>query len=300
MMLAACGQGDKAPADARGGDANTAAAAAPSAKAAEKYSAYSEGFNELIGTFGVAYQYDRYQKQNVDTAGASATINFPSNVTLLERALGKIKEGRALNGGNETAAADAAADKIIQHGDALLAQWKELAPYYETRAYRDDALAKGKGAHAALVAAFEGTLAGIDELDTVLTEQSRQHNVKRIADLRKAGEDNAANLLEATHQAEMLVSKALEDDIAGADALLPKVDEAVAKLRGSQAKMDDGNIEKAYYSMASDALTTLIGNYRDLKQSPDDRKKEAGLNAYNEAITNLNRISMPGRFTPTP
>ena len=291
LAVAACGKSEQPAANGESTEVATAVAESPDAQ--QKYGSYAEGFNELIGTFGVAYQYETYQKQNIASAQPSATINFPANITLLERGLAKIKEGRALNGGNSAAAADAAADKLIQNGEALVAKVKELAPYYETRGYREDALAKGKAAHADLVAAYEGTLAAIDELDTILTEQNRARNAKNIADLRKAGEDNAANLVEASSEAELLVSHALAGKIAEADAVLPKLEAALTKLRDSHAKMSDSDMSKMHYSMTTDALTSLVGSYRDFKQSPSDSNKDALLRNYNQSVEASNRVELP-------
>ena len=292
LALSACGQNDGASNTGTSGS-SASASAAPSQQAIEKYNAYTDGYNELIGTFGAAYQYDRYQRLNIPAAAASADLNFPANVTLFERAIGKIKQGRAVNGGNGAAAADAAADKVIASGEALIAKWKELEPYYQSKAYRDDALAKGKAAHTEIVAAYEGLLAGIDELDTVLTEQARAQNAQRIADLRKSGEDNAANLIDASAQAEILVSHALADKLPEADAGLANLEAAIAKARETQGKMSDGDINKSHYDMTLDALTDVVGAFRNLKQSPSDSNKEAVLRAYNESVTAMNRADLP-------
>lgn len=292
-LLAACGQG-KGEGETKGNPLENIVNAAQGVDTSEKYNAYVEGYNELIGTFGVAFQYDRYQKLNIPAASASADLNFPANVTLFERAIGKLKEGRAAKGDQSTEAADAAADKLIASGDALIAKRKELEPYYASKAYRDDNLAKGKAAHADLIAAYDGLLAGIDRLDAALTEQARAETAQRIADLRKAGEDNAANLVDASSQAELLVDKALDGKIADADSLLPALEAAIAKARETAAKMDAGDINKMHYDMTLTALTDLVGNFRNLKQSPNDSNKQAVLNAYNESVTAMNSAQIPG------
>lgn len=291
LALGACGQNEGATSN--GSATSNSASATQSPKTMEKYNAYTDGYNELIGTFGAAYQYDRYLRLNIPSASATADLNFPSNVSLFERAIGKIKEGRAINGGNATEAADAAADKLIASGDALIAKWKDLEPYYQSKAYRDDALAKGKAAHEELVAAYVGLLDGINQLDTVLTEQGRAQNAQRIADLRKSGEDNAANLIDASAQAEVLVSHALADEIPEADAGLANLEAAIAKARETQAAMSDGDINKSHYDMTLDALTDVVGAFRNLKQSPGDSNKDAVLRAYNESVTAMNRADLP-------
>lgn len=292
LLLAACGNSGEAP--AAGEQASASANVEATAEVGEKFSNYATGFNELISTFGVAYQYDRYQTMNVDSAQPTATLNFPSQSSVLERALTSLKAGRAVNAGNQVASADAAADKLIQNLEGLLAKYKELGPYYETRAYRDDALAKGKAADAEMKSLFEATLKSIDELDVVLTEQDRAQSAQRIEALRKAGEDNAANLLQATSRAELLVSKAGQGDFAAGDTLVTQLEADLAKLRESSAKMDDGDMNKSWYTSIVTNLTSLIGQYRDTKQSPSDSNQEALINNYNQVVNDMNRIQMPG------
>lgn len=295
LSLAACGQGGaEGESKAKSNPLENIMGAAQGVDTSAKFNAYVEGYNTLISTFGVAHQYDRYQKLNIPGASASADLSFPANISLFERAFAKLKEGRAATGDKSTEAADAAAEKLIASGDALIAKSKELEPYYASKAYRDDNLAKGKAAHAELVAAYDGLLAGLKELDAALSALSRAENAKRIADLREAGEDNAANLIDAASQAELLVDKALDGKTAEADALLPALEAAIAKARESQAKMDAGDINKMHYTLTLTALTDVVGDFRNLKQSPSDSNKEALQRAYNESVTAMNRANFPG------
>ena len=292
LVLSACGNKGDAPAagdPAAASDAGTEL----TQEVSEKFSHYVTGFNELISTFGIGYQYDRYQMMNLASAQPTATLNFPSQGSVLERALTSLKAGRAINTGNQTPAADAAADKLIQNLEGLLAQYKELGPYYETRAYREDALAKGKAADAQISALYEATLKSTDELDEALTEQERALSTQRIQALRKAGEDNAANLLQATSRAELLVSKSGEGDFAAGDALLTLLEADLAKLRESAAKMDDNDINKSWYTSIISGLTSLIGQYRDTKQNPNDDTQDTLIDNYNQVINDLNRVELP-------
>lgn len=291
LSVAACGQSD----GKKGGNPlENAAAAVGGQSTEEKFGAYTEAFNKLIDdNWGVSENFDRYQKMDVPNASASDSLSFPENISTLEGALEKLKEGRALRGGSAGAAADAAADKVIANGDALLAQWKALDPYYESRGYRDDNLAKGKAAHAALMTAYQNTLAGIDELDVALTQYLRARDAKRIEDYRKAGHNEAANLVSAMQLADHFSSAVIEKNIAEADRLLPQLEAAMAELRKSEAALaaDDGN--RTEYKLISDYLTGMVGAWRDYKQDPDDSDRERVVDQYNRAVGQMNDVEFP-------
>ena len=293
LTLAACGQSEN---KTTGNPLENAVASVSGQAEAEneKFNAYTDAFNTLIDdNWGVASNLEKYTKQNIPTANASSNIHFFENASSLERALTKLKEGRALKGGSASTAADAAADKVIASGEKLLAQWKELTPYYETRAYREDGLAKGKAAHDSLVANYNTTIAAINELDAALTTYLRARSDKRIADFRKAGHEDAANVTEAMQIADYFSSAVIEENIAEADRLLPQLDAALTKLRASEAAMPADNSNKTEFDLINGYLSSMIGAWRDYKQSPDDRHRENVVDQYNRAIDQMDDIEFP-------
>jgi exonuclease VII small subunit len=185
MGLAACGQGDAKGPD---GKPQSVSAATGNEATQQKQGLYTEGFNKLIDEhWGVPENFDSYQKLDIPNADPTSSISFPENITTLETAIEKLKEGKALAGGNQSRRTDAAVDKLLPQLEALLAQWKTLDPYYESRAYREDGLAKGKAANAALMTAYQGAIAGIGELDAALSEYQRASNAAKIEALTKSG-----------------------------------------------------------------------------------------------------------------
>ena len=292
MGLAACGQGDaKGGAEGR---PQSITAAAGNESTQQKMGLYSEAFNKLIdNNWGVSENFERYQKTDIPNAAASSTINFPENITTLETAIAKLKEGKALSGGGQSQRTDAAVDKLLPHLEALLAQWKTLDPYYESRAYREDNLAQGKAAHAALISAYENSIAGINEFDAALTEYQRAANAAKMAALVKAGHTAEASMMDAMQKADLFTNAVMEDNKAEADAQLPAMEAAIAKLREEQAKMPADNSNKSYLSSIADNLSGMVGAYRDFKQSNSDGYREQVVDRYNSAIGNMNRVELP-------
>lgn len=289
LGVAACGnQGEN------GGKAQSVAAASGSEAVQEKFSHYTDGFNDLIDdNWGVSKQFASYSELNIPGASASGSIYFPENISNLERALAKLKEGRALSGGDKSARADAAVDKVLAQGAVLLTQWQTLEPYYETRAYREDGLAKGKAAHPALISAYESTIAAIDELDAALTEYLRARDAARVEAYRKGGHTDAANVMQAMQLADHFSTAVIDKNVAEADRLLPQLEAALVELRKSEAAMASGAENKVEFDLISGYLGRMVGSWRDYKQDQDDSDRETIVDQYNDAVEQMNDIEFP-------
>lgn len=291
LSLSACG-------DSKGNAENPApksvAQAAGNEATQEKMSLYIDAFNALIDDpWGVTKYYGEYQKLDIPNASASATLHFPENISHLERAIEKLKQGRALNGGNQGKKADETVDKLIPQLEALLAQWRTLDPYFESRAYREDNLAKAKGAHPALMQAYQGSVSGIEALDAALSEYQRASNAAKMEAMRKAGYAAEASVLDAMQKADFFTNAVMENNKAEADRLLPDLEASVAKLREEQAKMPSDSRNRSTLNSIADNLSGMIGEYRDFKQTGADGYREQVVDSYNSAIGNMNRVELP-------
>lgn len=292
LSLAACGQGNSEKA---GGNPLENIAASNQNNLTEKFNAYTAGYNQLIdNSWGVAKKFQDYQEVDLPSQSPDETIHFPENISNLERAIESIKQGRAIKGGNASRDADAAADKLIAAGEALLAQWKDLAPYYSSRAYRDDALAKGKAAHQPLMTAYANAVAAIEEFDAVLSARQRQIAEQRLKDFRKAGRNAEADLVEAMNLADHFTTAAIENKVAEADAMLPQFQAAVTKLRQTTDAMEATNPNKVEFGSITSNLERLIGHWRDFKQEGREFYIERIVSNYNSAINNMDDVEMPG------
>lgn len=293
MGLAACGQGDGKGKDGEGRPQSVAAAAGDESTQ-QKLNAYTDAFNDLIDEhWGVPHYFQEYQELDIPNKAVSSSIYFPENISHIERALAKLKEGKALSGGEQSRKADAAVEKLIPQLEALLTQWRDLDPYYEARAYREDNLAKGKAAHAALMTAYRGAVGGIEELDGALTEYQRARNAARMAALVKGGHTNEANLIDAMQKADHFTTAVIEENTAEADRLLPEFEAAANKLRQTEAGMASDADNKVEFSLIAGYLNSMIGSWRDYKQDNSNSRLESIVSSYNSAIEQMNDVEMP-------
>jgi hypothetical protein len=288
LGLAACGDGA-----GKGGNASVAEAAGNQATQ-EKFNHYVEGFNKLIDdSWGVAPNFDNYQRLDIPNKSSNDSINFPENITTLEGAIEALKAGRALRGGDLAGPADAAVDKLLPRLEALLTQWKTLDPYYETRRYREDGLAQGKAADAGLKSAYQAAIAGIGEFDAALTDYLRKRDAAQLAAYRANGHGELAALMDAMQKADHFSDAVIADDKATADRLLPGLEAAVAEVRKGEATLaeDDGN--KIEFKMIADYLDGMIGYYRDYKQGGSDSYRQRVVARYNDAVGQMGDIQHP-------
>ena len=260
----------------------------------QKMNLYVEAYNALIDDpWGVPKYFVEYQNLNIPGASASSPIHFPENISHLERAIEKLKEGRALNGGNQGKRSDEAVDQMIPQLEALLTQWRTLDPYFESRAYRDDNLATAKAAHAGLMQAYQGSVAGIERLSDALSEYQRATNAAKMQAMLQAGHTAEASALDAMQKADLFTNAVMDNNAADADRQLPAMEAAIAKLREEQAKLPSDNSNKSNLGSIADSLSGMVGAYRDFKQTNADGYREQVVDRYNSAIGNMNRVEMP-------
>ena len=289
LGLAACGDGGAA----KGGNASVAEVAGNQATQ-EKFNHYVEGFNKLIDdSWGVGSNFRNYQELDIPNKSPGDSIYFPENITTLEGAIEALKEGRALRGGDVAGPADAAVDTLLPRLEALLAQWKTLDPYYETRRYREDGLAQGKAADAGLKTAYQAAVDGIETFDAALTDYLRKRDVAQLEAYRKAGHGELAALMDAMQKADHFSDAVIAENRTEADRQLPALEAAVAEVRKAEGTLaaDDGN--KLEFKMIADYLDGMIGYYRDYKADGDDSDRERVVDRYNSAVGQMDDIEHP-------
>lgn len=296
LLLSAC---DKSAHPAAGTSSAVATpdAARPSAEAttASKFNAYTEGYNKLVEeNWGVRATFNDHRENNIAKANPSDEINFAENVTTLELAISKLKQGRALPATEDEArAADAAVDSLLPPASALLVQWKTFAPYFETRAYRADKLAKYKAADAELTRNYEATLAAVDAFDAALTTHQRSQSVARAEAFKKAGNIPLYHATNTMRLAELFVSAAMAEKTAEADKLLPELETSVAALAAAQQAMAADAPNRTELEQVAHYVGSMLGEYRDFKQSHDASDMKSVVSDYNNAIGDFADIEVP-------
>jgi len=291
LALGACDKAGTNPTGTFGG-----ADAADPAQA--KVDTYVEGYNKLIGTFGLPETADKYEEQ--DIPGKAATDSIYVNTGWIDQALAKLKEARALPGG--PADLDKAGDRLIAALDTLLARLGPLHTYYESKAYKEDNLARGKSEHAQLMADFKAAMDSSEAFNALLKRERNARTGIEIAELKKQGNTLGYTSKLALQKSEQLVDLFNKPEdirnpamIARGDSLVVEIEKLLAEQRAAfatakAAAKSPADAPDISYSLLEGNLTSMVGNYRDMKQSHNVDAAKRLVDSYNEAVESMNRI----------
>jgi len=286
FMLGACG-------GSGGGGNGSTAAVAPSPDATAKVGAYTDAYNALIDTFGLPRTAEDYQKERIASRSPSDDISISQG--WIETAHGKLKTARALPGA--LGPLDTAAEALDTALQKLLARLGPLYAYYNTRAYRQDALKRGKAEDAAMTAEFAAALKAMDTFNAALVQQRRAGTDAELARLKASGDTVGYNNKQAMQQAEDLVAlfdkpEDLKDPavfakgdvlVAALEKLLAEQQKAIADAK-AKAKEPIETSRLGVYGLVGDMLGTMIGQYRQLKQSHSGDDAQSMVDSYNRAV----------------
>lgn len=302
VALSACGKaGDAASsvgaaASAVGDKVKSAAGSVDLGQATNaKLNAYTQGYNKLIGTFGLPETHERYIKLNIPKR--KLTDNLSISAGWVDLALEQLKKARALSA-SELGALDQSADALIGDLDKLVTQLKSLEVYYSSKAYQEDNLAKGKAQDADLRTAFDKSTASMKSFSTVLGAEEKKRSAAMLAKLKDSGDLLGYSTKLGLQQAEEVV--ALFDSEAdirdpakyqSADAIVASLDKTLAEQRElyATAKAKEPRPDSAHESTGS-ALVSFIGTYRTMKQAKTAKSFNDMVKKYNDAVTSANRL----------
>lgn len=300
IVLAACG---KTP--STGADPAAAVGAAPSATASasvdggqssvEKMNGYTDAYNQLIDTFGLPETRDRYFEEDIPNKSVSNNISITDG--WLDTALGKFKKARALPG-NDLADLDKAADTLIASLDPLVVQLKALDIYYESKAYTEDGLARGKAEDAAVRSKFDASTAAMQAFSDLLDREQETRDARSLAALKTSGDLLGYNTRMALQEGKQLIDLFDSEGAIGDAAIYTRGDAIVAELEKTlaaqrehyaAAKAKEPAPDYGHESVASN-LVSLIGAYREMKQSRETEDYNDMIEEYNRAIESANGI----------
>ncbi len=265
-------------------------------QATAKMDAYTDAYNKLIGTFGLFETHQSYLKEDIAKKKPSDSISITDG--WVELALAQFQKTRALPG-TAPGELDASAERLIGALDKLVVQLKALDVYYESKAYREDNLAKGKAQDAELRANFDASIAATNQFSSALNQEEKKASAAVLARLKALGDMLGYTSKLALGQAGSIIE--LFDDekdiknvekYKQADALIAELDKTLAEQRQhfAAAKAKNLNPDSDYESLASN-LVSLIGDYRDFKQSKDPRYLNSAVKNYNDAVKSSNDIN---------
>lgn len=292
LLLAGC---DRIPGLGNAATADEATSANP--RVGAKVNAYTESYNKLIGYFGLLDIAKRYRENRI--AGQSPRDTIYVNEGAIEAALTRLKEARAMPGGTPTL--DRAADALIAALDKVMARLGPLKTYYDSRAYRDDALARGKREDPLMLAEFDAAIAEAGRFDSALTATRHARLEGELARLKEAGNTLGYNTkVELKHAEDLLAlfptPAAIRDpaNFRRGDALVATLETLLAEQRtaiaAAKAAASASDQPDSGHASVVDGLTSLIGDYRDLRQSKDPSEYESMIRRYNSAIDSANGI----------
>lgn len=304
LLLSACNKSADVPnaPDPKAQASGTAAVPAGPARTAEqataKFNAYTAAYNKLIGTFGLPETRDRYFKENIASKKPADSVSITAG--WLEQGLEALRQGRGL----PTAGLDAldtSADAVIAPLGKLVPQLKALDVYYTSKAYKEDGLAKGKAQDAEVRGLFEATTTAMANFNKALGEEQKKRGAQALASLKANGEMLAYDTQLALQQGEELTAVfGSESDIRNperfqqADNLVAALEKTLAEQRtqfeADKAKAKDKKPDSGHESVNGN-LVSLIGEYRDLKQSRKAEDYNDMIKYYNRAVESSNGIS---------
>lgn len=304
MLMAGCSKKAENASITAGNSASTSATAevAPRAadagntvqQAAQKLNVYTSAYNKLIGTFGLTETREKYFDSHIAKKNANDSLSITDG--WVEGALDELKKGRGLQASGLTAL-DASADALIGTLGKLVTQLKGLDVYYESKAYKEDNLARGKAEDASLRANFDASIAAMEAFNAALDMEQKKRDVEMLAELKASGDMLGYNTKLALGQGEDLVNLFGEADIKPAakyvegDTRVKELEKTLASQRElyAAAKAKEPAPDYGYESTASN-LVSLVGAYRAMKQSRQSDDYNDMVKAYNDAVSSANGI----------
>lgn len=299
VVLVGCGHGseqanNQSPATEVPSDTATAAAPDPSAA---KLSAYTESYNKLIGTFGLTETAKSYLEENIVAKSPSDSVSITDG--WIDQGTTALKKARAMPGGAPALNQDA--DRLIGSLDKVLARLGPLKIYYDAKSYKEDGLVRGKREDPLMRAEFTSALDALHAFDATLKSERDKQNEGDLANLKAKGDLLGYDTKLALHQSETLVDLfGSEADlknpvvIAKGDALVKSMEATLADQRqqfaSAKARAEAGKAPDSGYSSVADSLTSMIGEYRDIKQSHAVDDLNSMVKEYNNAVESANRI----------
>ena len=294
FVLGACGGSGSG-----GGGNGSAEAVASSPATAAKLSAYTDAYNALIDTYGLPETAKDYREARVASRSPDETITIQEG--RIERAEDKLKAARAMPGSLRPV--DATAEALDNALQKVMARLKPLYAYYNTKAYRADGLKRGKAEDARMTAEFDAALKAMDDFNAALVKQRRAGADAELATLKQGGDTVAYNTRLAMQQAEDLVGLfdkpedlrdpavfARGDALAGSlEKLLADQQKAIADAK-AKAKEPVETSRLGISALVVDMLGSMIGQYREVKQSHSANDAQMMVDSYNRAVGLANNM----------
>lgn len=274
LSLAAC---DKIAAI---GAKQQAAATAGDKDASDQLDAYIGAHNRLVGSFGFYERAESYRKS--DIAHASTDGQFLVDDGSIEHGIDDLKAARALSGA--PADVNAAADAVIGSMTTVRTHLAALAPYYTSKAYMEDNLARGRKEDPQMLAEISAADKDLTRFSDLIDRNMLKREEKTLETLKANGDMLHYNSRLAMFRANALITRftAAQDKdaalFAKADADVSVIQTAIAGAHDAAAKAGEKDEPELHY------LSSMIGSYRSFKQRPNRADADQMLSSFNTAV----------------
>jgi hypothetical protein len=260
----------------------------------KKMNAYTEGFNKLSDSFGLRDTMRRYIDVNVPARSAKDDIGVGAG--WIAQAIPALKQGRAIMA-VDTDALDAQADKLIEALDRLVSLMRDIEPYFASKAYKADNLARGKAQDILIRQAFQDSDAAYIAFEDGLEQIHRRSVDAEISALKTQGNRKMYAARLGMQQAKDVLgifkenaSLRTPDSYAKADRLVNGLESTLALQRDVEKTLPD-NATRINYRQLTDSLTTMVGEYRSLKESRDAARFNQMVRHFNVAVGAVNALN---------
>jgi len=284
LGLGACNKPGSTSGNASG-DAETAGTVAASdASAGKKLDTYVEAHNSFVDTFGFEEKAAAYRKSDI----AHASIEGPFNVDAgwIEQGLTKLKAARAMPGGSGDL--DTAADALIASMGKVQTHLADLENYYSSKKYLDDKLARGKAEDARMLAELDAAEKDFTRYSAVLDVALAKRDQAMLETLKGSSPIKYNTKLALLHAKALIGLFNAPEDVnkpdlfAKGDAEVAIIEKAIADAHQEATKA--GKRDPSGLS----SLTSMIGDYRTLKQGHEVRNLKSMVDNYNRAVDSSN------------
>jgi hypothetical protein len=266
-----------------------------------KLDAYTSAYNILVGAnSGLQGDFDEYERAQI-----TGPEPMPGNVHLIEGWLNtgrdKLAAARAMPGGGE-ADLDSAADHLLPPLNTLLAHRSGLNTYYESGAWRDDKLARGKREDVVLVSQYKAVLAAMTRFDAAMSHARDARQLAELDQLKRSGDmvgyqselalRQARDLLHCFQSNEDLQNPAALKLADTRAAELQKTLEAqhavVSKAQSSGVSDPQARGRLSTWGITGDNLARVLAAYRELRAGGGLKSYDEMVEQYNETVQAVN------------
>ncbi len=265
-----------------------------------KLNAYTTADNTLLGGYGLTEEYRQYAKEDIPNKKPD-DIYVPISDGWMDQARGELKSARGLPAGS-LPDVDTAADKLLTALNAVLARQDGLKVYYESKAYKDDGLARGRREDPLLIADYKTAMAAMTGFETVLQQHRSARTDRELAILKSRGDMLAYDTKLSIKQARAVIDTFKKPEDLHNPALIARADGEVAQLehtlvdqraeiaKAKQRETGTQQFSYSQYGSANDSLNQMLGYYRDFKHSGQPTDYSNAIGAFNSAVGDVNSV----------